>query len=141
MKLVLAVGCFDCLHPGHIAHLTAARKLGHQLWVGLTVDEVVNKGKGRPVFPWAERCAMLQSLRVVSQVVANVNAVDTVARVRPNVYVKGLEYADIEIPEREVCERMDIKLVFLNTQPVYHSSDILSGELLRARIAAAGRRK
>lgn len=135
MKIVLACGCFDGLHVGHVAHLEAARKLGTHLWVGLTVDDAVNKGRGRPVFPYAEREGMLKALRCVSQVIPNYHACRTIENLKPHIYVKGWDYADIEIPERQTCERLGVKLVFLNTQPVYHSSEIFSGELLARRIA------
>lgn len=135
MKIVLACGCFDGLHIGHITHLEAAKKLGHQLWVGLTVDDEVNKGRGRPVFPYNERADALRALRCVSQVIPNFDACRTLENTKPSIYVKGWDYADIDIPEREVCDRLGIKLVFLNTRPVYHSSEIFSGELLARRIA------
>lgn len=137
MKIVMACGVFDLLHIGHLAHLEEARSLGHQLWVALTLDEFVEKGKGRPVFPWDERARMLRALRCVTRVVPNEHPVQSLYAYKPNIYTKGIEYAHVNIPEKPVCERMNIKLVFLNTDPVYHSSHILSGGLLRDRIGAS----
>jgi rfaE bifunctional protein nucleotidyltransferase chain/domain len=137
MKLVLALGCFDLLHPGHIAHLKAARELGTHLYVALTVDDAIGKGPGRPLFPWAERADALRSLRCVSRVSENWGAVDSIERVMPDIYVKGIEYRDQDIPERAVCEELGIELVFLDTKPVYSSTRIMTGEMLRARVPSA----
>ena len=137
MKLVLACGCFDVLHPGHIAHLKAARKLGTHLHVALTVDEEINKGLGRPLFPWAERADALRSLRCVGTVTANWRAVLSIELVRPDIYVKGLEYENQDIPELDVCRKLNVRVMFLDTTPVYSSTRIMTGEMLRARIASA----
>jgi D-beta-D-heptose 7-phosphate kinase / D-beta-D-heptose 1-phosphate adenosyltransferase len=137
MKLVLACGCFDVLHPGHIAHLKAARKLGTRLHVALTVDEEIGKGVGRPLFPWNERAEALRSLRCVGTVTANWRAILSIKLIRPNIYVKGYEYRDQDIPEREICAEMGIQLVFLKTIPVYSSTRIMNGEMWRDRIKAS----
>ena len=137
MKLVLACGCFDVLHPGHIAHLCTARELGTHLWIALTVASAVNKGPGRPLFHWDERADALRALRCVNRVVENWNAAETIAWVQPDIYVKGIEYRDQDIPERAVCEELGIELVFLDTKPVYSSTRIMNGEMWRERVKAA----
>ena len=50
VRTVLAHGCFDLLHLGHIRHLQEAKKLGDRLVVSVTADKFVNKGAGRPRF-------------------------------------------------------------------------------------------
>ena len=137
MKIVMCCGVFDCLHVGHVAHLQEARKLGDRLVVALTADRHVGKGPGRPVFSWQERARMLRALRGVSQVIESVDACLAIDQVRPHIYVKGIEYAGHEIPEHKACQRLGIKIMFINTHPVYHSTKILSGELLRERVRAA----
>lgn len=103
-RLVLACGCFDLLHPGHVRHLTAARRLGDALAVLLTPDAHVGKGPGRPVFPEAQRAEMLLSLRCVDHVAINTGpdaataAVNAINLIRPAVYVKGSEYRGKESP-------------------------------------------
>jgi cytidyltransferase-like protein len=130
----MVCGCFDVLHPGHIAHLKAARALGTWLNVSLTVDGEINKGNGRPLFPWLERANVLHELRCVSAVTPNVSAVMSIREYHPDIYVKGIEYRDQNIPERAVCEELGIELVFLDTKPVYSSTRIMTGEMLRGRI-------
>lgn len=92
MKIVLANGCFDILHAGHIEHLREARKMGSMLVVSLTEDAYVNK-PNRPVNTWEDRALMLRELRSVSQVIATKNAVSAILAVRPNIFVKGIDYA------------------------------------------------
>src|SRR4051794_12300538 len=64
-------GCFDLLHPGHVASLEAARSLGDILVVGLNSDDSVRrlKGPGRPVFDEGERARLIGALEAVDAVV------------------------------------------------------------------------
>src|SRR5215510_1323536 len=91
-KIVHCHGVFDLLHIGHIKHLEAARKLGDLLVVTLTPDRFVNKGPHRPAFPERLRAEALASLSCVSFVAVNEwpTAVETIERLRPNFYVKGV---------------------------------------------------
>lgn len=95
MSIVLAHGCFDLLHIGHIRHLNAARALGDWLIVSVTSDRYVNKGPGRPAFTEDERVEALEALRFVDEVIVNdePDAVKMIYRVNPDVYVKGSDYA------------------------------------------------
>src|SRR2546427_12335110 len=70
-RIVLASGCFDLLHVGHVRYLTAARRLGDVLFVGLNSDASVErlKGIGRPLMPAGERAEILAALRCVDHVV------------------------------------------------------------------------
>ena len=135
--IVLADGCFDVLHPGHVAHLKAARALGDFLYVALTDDAHVGKGRGRPFLPWAERAFVLSQLRCVDSVMMVISAEEAIYRLHPHIYVKGIEYIG-RLPEQETVERLGGRVVFLDTQPVYSSTKILTGEALRERIAAIG---
>ncbi len=91
-KIVHCHGVFDLLHIGHIKHLEAARKLGDVLVVTLTPDRFVNKGPHRPAFPEGLRAEALASLVCVDYVAINEwpTAVETIQRLRPNLYVKGM---------------------------------------------------
>ena len=91
-KVVHCHGVFDLLHIGHIKHLEAARKLGDALVVTLTPDRFVNKGPHRPAFPERLRAEALASLSCVSFVAINEwpTAVETIEKLRPNFFVKGI---------------------------------------------------
>src|SRR2546425_2513818 len=91
-KIVHCHGVFDLLHIGHIKHLDAARKLGDALVVTLTPDRFVNKGPHRPAFPERLRAEALASLACVDFVAINEwpTAVETIVRLRPDFYVKGV---------------------------------------------------
>lgn len=91
-RVVHCHGVFDLLHIGHIKHLEAARKHGDVLVVTLTPDRFVNKGPHRPAFPERLRAEALASLACVDFVAINEwpTAVETIERLRPSCYVKGL---------------------------------------------------
>jgi len=103
-RVVLANGCFDLLHVGHVRYLEAARALGDLLIVGLNSDASVRriKGPGRPLMPAAERAELLAALRVVDHVVIfdGDTADALVARLRPAVHAKGTDYTMESVPER-----------------------------------------
>lgn len=118
MKLVLAIGCFDILHAGHIQHLKEARSLGDRLIVALTVDECVNKGPNRPVYPWHLRAMDLMELRCVDEVIANRNGADTIRRVRPDVFVKGMDASPHGEDLLKACADVGAKISFTSLKTV-----------------------
>lgn len=115
MKVVLACGCFDLLHYGHVAHLKAARQLGDHLIVALTADEAINKGPGRPVFNWARRAEMLAELRCVDRVIRSTSAAEAIIAIKPEIYVKGAEYRG-RLPEQATVEAYGGQVIFTDTE-------------------------
>lgn len=94
-RVVLSHGVFDLLHVGHIRHFRKARELGDVLVVTVTPDRHVNKGPGRPAFTDSLRAESIASLDMVDYVAINrwPTAVETIAMLRPNIFVKGKEYS------------------------------------------------
>jgi len=96
-RVVLTNGHFDLLHIGHVRYLQAARSLGDRLIVGLNGDATTRrlKGEGRPYVGAAERAELLAALACVDYVVVfhEATAEALVAALRPDVYVKGGDYA------------------------------------------------
>lgn len=92
--VVLCHGCFDLVHPGHILHFEAAKKMGDTLIVTITADNFVNKGPGRPVFSEQLRAEFLAALECVDFVAINpaVSAIGLIELLKPNIYCKGAEY-------------------------------------------------
>lgn len=119
MKVVLASGCFDILHVGHIEHLREARMMGDRLVVALTADEGVKvKGRDRPFNTWEDRAKMLRELRCVSEVIETPNSISAIRAVRPNYFVKGIDYVDgkrFTENVQKACDEVGAKLRFTTT--------------------------
>jgi rfaE bifunctional protein nucleotidyltransferase chain/domain len=104
-RIILANGCFDLLHVGHIRYLHAAKQLGGKLVVGLNADESVRglKGAGRPLMPATERAEILAALADVDAVVvfAENDVRALVREIRPDIHAKGTDYTAESVPERD----------------------------------------
>jgi D-beta-D-heptose 7-phosphate kinase/D-beta-D-heptose 1-phosphate adenosyltransferase len=128
--VVATGGCFDLLHAGHVATLDAARALGDCLIVCLNSDASVRRAKGpdRPVQPVADRRRVLEGLRAVDAVV--VFDEDTPRQVlpsiRPDVWVKGGDYADRELPETALVRSWGGEVVTLPYLPGVSTSGLLT---------------
>lgn len=95
-KIVHCHGVFDLIHIGHIKHLQQAKNLADILVVTITDDAFVNKGPGRPHFNSSLRAQALAALSCVDFVVINHNptSVEVISQIKPDFYVKGIEYKD-----------------------------------------------
>ena len=102
-RLVLANGCFDLLHVGHVRYLEGARRLGDVLLVGINSDRSVArlKGPGRPIMTAEERAELVGSLAAVDGVVIfDEDTADALVRaLRPTVHAKGTDYTAESVPE------------------------------------------
>src|SRR5450432_2898928 len=105
-RVILANGCFDLLHVGHVRYLRAAKELGGRLIVAVNADASVRelKGQGRPLIPAEERAQILAALEDVDAVVIfpepDVRAL--IREIRPDVQAKGTDYTADSVPERDV---------------------------------------
>ena len=96
--IVFTNGVFDILHRGHASYLDQARSLGGSLVVGVNTDasvKMLGKGDDRPINAEADRQALLAALASVDLVVlfSEQTPVQLLERVRPDIYVKGGDYA------------------------------------------------
>jgi len=128
-RLVFTNGCFDLLHPGHVAYLSAARSLGDALVVGLNSDGSVRrlKGPGRPINPEGDRAVMLAALRPVDAVVIfdEDTPVRLLREVAPAVYVKGGDYRVEDLPEAEVAREIGAEVEILPFEPGYSTTALV----------------
>lgn len=130
-RVVQCHGCFDIVHPGHVRHLEHARRLGERLLVSLTADEFIDKGVARPLFRQDLRAENLAALACVDWVLINPapTAADLLARVQPDVYVKGAEYEHNEDPrfaaERDAVEGCGGRVVFTSGDVVFSSTALI----------------
>ena len=128
-RVVFTNGCFDLLHPGHVALLERARAEGDVLVVGLNSDASVArlKGAGRPVVPEGERAEALLALEPVTRVV--VYGEDTpreiVAALLPDVLVKGADWAADRIVGREEVEAAGGRVVRVELVPGRSTTAVL----------------
>ena len=113
MKVVLCNGVFDFFHWGHLMHLQEARTFGDSLIVGVATDEHVfkMKGEGHPYFKLHQRMDMLRALAIVDDVLAANSAEDVIRRVKPDIYVKGLEYQG-RLKEQALVESFGGRVMF-----------------------------
>jgi rfaE bifunctional protein nucleotidyltransferase chain/domain len=103
-KVVLANGCFDILHVGHLRYLEAARALGDVLVVAINSDRSVRliKDQGRPVMNENERVTLVSALACVDHVVLfdEPDVTRVLETLRPAVHAKGTDYTEETVPER-----------------------------------------
>ena len=127
-SIVLANGCFDPFHYGHLLYLEEARKMGTALFVGVTRDEYVNKGPDKPMFTLWERLAVLKALRIVDHAGPCISDLDAIQRFKPKVFVKHEEYEGKIDPEITAwCETHGVKIAF--TRDKKYSSRAINDRL------------
>jgi len=107
-RIILANGCFDILHVGHIRYLKAAKELGGRLIVAINSDSSVRtlKGEGRPVTTEQERAEILSALTDVDAVVifSEPDPPKLIEELRPDIQAKGTDYTVESVPERATVE-------------------------------------
>src|SRR6266566_2422525 len=139
-RVVFTNGCFDLLHPGHIRTLEEARALGEVLIVGINSDASVRelKGRGRPVFPMKERAEVLAALECVDAVVIfdELTPREVIAKLLPDVLVKGGDWEDDQIVGREEVEAAGGRVVSVPVLPGYSTTELL--QKVRESDAAGG---
>ncbi len=123
--VVLANGCFDTLHVGHVRYLEGARHEGDVLIVGVNSDACVGdlKGPGRPILDEGARARLVAALKAVDYVVIFPEpSVETLlAEIRPNVHAKGTDYTQATVPERATSEKLGIRIAIVG-DPKKHST-------------------
>ena len=128
-RLVLANGCFDLLHVGHVRYLNEARALGDALLVGVNGDDSVSrlKGPGRPVMTAAERAEIVGALSSVDGVVIfdDDTADALVARLRPDVHAKGTDYTEESVPERSAVQKAGGRVAIAGDPKSHATRDLI----------------
>ena len=129
-RLVLANGCFDLLHVGHVRYLRAARALGDALVVGLNSDASVRrlKGAGRPVMPAVERAELVAAVSGVDAVVIfeEDSADALIARLRPDVHAKGTDYTEQSVPERATVASVGARMAIAGDPKTHSTKDLIA---------------
>ncbi len=131
-QIVLANGCFDVLHVGHIRYLSGAKALGGRLIVAMNSDRSVRslKGIGRPLMPAEERAEIISALADVDAVVIfdepDVRAL--IGQIRPDIQAKGTDYTRDTVPERDEVLRYGGRVEIVG-DPKDHSTTEFLGQM------------
>jgi cytidyltransferase-like protein len=112
-KIVLCHGAFDLVHIGHVMHFEEAKALGDVLVVTITADTHITK-KRSVTFTEEHRARQVAALEIVDYValVHEPTALSAIEALRPDVYVKGPEYADLMLDK---------------SRSIYHEMRVLEG--------------
>ena len=116
-RLVFTNGVFDLLHVGHVRYLAEARSFGDALLVAINSDRTVRELKGaeRPITNERDRAEILAALQFVDYVTIfdDISPRSLIAKLLPDVLVKGGDYSLDEIHGREEVEAAGGKVVSL----------------------------
>ena len=127
---MLANGCFDLIHVGHIRYLRESKRCGDILVVAINSDSSVVrlKGSGRPILPEAERAAILSAFECVDYVIvfSESNVENILKTLRPDVHAKGSDYTPETVPERETVLSYGGEIAITGGPKVRSTSEILS---------------
>jgi D-glycero-beta-D-manno-heptose 1-phosphate adenylyltransferase len=128
-RVVLANGCFDTLHVGHVRYLCGAKREADILVVALNADSSVRglKGPGRPILDEQARAQLVASLRVVDYVTlfAEPNVEALLEELRPDVHAKGTDYTLATVPERAVSQRLGIRVAIVGDSKDHSTREFL----------------
>ncbi len=133
--IVLANGCFDLIHVGHIRYLEESKKRGDVLVVALNSDESVRrlKGKGRPILDQEQRGEILSAFSCVDYVTFfdEENVEGVLRALHPDVHAKGSDYTPETVPERETARRLGAEVVITGGPKVRSTSLVIQDILSR----------
>lgn len=128
-RVVLANGCFDVLHVGHVRYLQGAKALGDLLVVGVNSDDQVRrlKGPGRPVTSAHERAEIVAAIESVDLVTIfpepTVEAL--LLAIKPDVHAKGTDYTEDTVPEREVVRSYGGRVAIVGDHKDHSTSELI----------------
>ena len=129
-RIVLANGCFDLLHVGHVRYLEGARREGDVLVVAVNDDEGVRrlKGPGRPLLEARDRARLVAALEAVNYVVifAEPTVTALIEALRPDVHAKGTDYTPESVPEREAVRAAGGRVAIVGDPKDHSTRDLLA---------------
>ncbi len=139
-RIILANGCFDVIHVGHIRYLAGAKLLRGFLVVGINSDDQVRRLKGdhRPLINASERAEIIAALRCVDVVTIfqepTVEAL--IAAIRPDFHAKGTDYTTANVPEREIVRQYGGQVAIVGDPKEHSSTAMIEAVEAHARILA-----
>ncbi|HSU24614.1 MAG TPA: adenylyltransferase/cytidyltransferase family protein [Pyrinomonadaceae bacterium] len=138
-KIILANGCFDLLHAGHVRYLAGAKALGGFLVVGVNSDSQVRilKGENRPYVSESERAEIVSAFRFVDAVTVfdEPTVEQLIDAIRPDYHAKGTDYTADTVPEREIVRKYGGQVAIVGDPKDHSSTDLISS--VKAEISAS----
>lgn len=129
LTIVLANGCFDVLHAGHVRYLEAAKAEGDFLVVGVNSDAQVAqlKGAGRPLLPQEERAEIIGALSAVDLVTIfeEPTVRELLLTLKPDVHAKGTDYTEETVPERDVVRSYGGRVAIVGDPKDHSTSELI----------------
>lgn len=128
-KIVLANGCFDLFHVGHLRYLAGAAALGDVLVVAVNSDRQTRelKGDGRPFTPERERAEIVAALRCVDLVTVfdEPTVEEVLLAIKPDFHAKGTDYTVDTVPEREIVRSYGGTVAIVGDPKDHSSTEII----------------
>ncbi len=128
-KVVAASGYFDPIHSGHIEYLKLAKGLGDKLVVILNNDHQAKLKKGREFMPLRDRKAVLEAVKYVDEVFVSVDmdqsVIESLKAIKPDIFSKGGDRHQGEIPETPICRELGIKIIDGLGAKIQSSSELI----------------
>lgn len=132
-KIILANGCFDLIHVGHVRYLEGAKALGGFLVVGINSDHHVRqlKGEGRPFMPENERAEIIAAFKFADAVTIfdEPTVEQLILDIRPDFHAKGTDYTEDSVPERQTIASVGGKVAIVG-DPKDHSSSAMLRQIV-----------
>lgn len=129
-RVVFTNGCFDLLHPGHIALIEAAAREGDRLVVALNTDASVQRLKGptRPLQDEQARARVMGALRAVDLVILfdEDTPLEAIQSLKPDVLVKGADYREDQVVGADFVKANGGRLVLANIVPGRSTSALVA---------------
>jgi len=128
-RIVLANGCFDLIHVGHIRYLKESKKKGDILVVALNSDSSIRKlkGKGRPILSEKARIEIIKSFAFVDYITLfeEQNVEKVLLNLRPDIHAKGSDYTEETVPERETVKRYGGSIAIAGGPKIKSTSQVI----------------
>jgi len=128
-KIVLANGCFDLFHVGHLRYLLGAADLADVLVVGINSDEQARnlKGEGRPHTSQDERAEIIAGLRCVDLVIIfdEPTVEELLLAIKPDFHAKGTDYTTETVPERDIVRSYGGTVAIVGDPKDHSSTEII----------------
>lgn len=129
-RIVLANGCFDVLHVGHVRYLEGAKQEGDVLVVAVNSDSSMHtlKGDGRPILAAYARARLVAAIGVVNYVTVfdEPDVVPLLDALRPDVHAKGTDYTVDTVPERDTARRLGVQIAIVGDSKDHSTAGLLT---------------